>query len=302
MKKITTLFILIFSVQLLLSQTFGELGAEWKYSLVNKINGIQQYSTYQCDSVFVFKNRNAIRRKLIPNASFGFPCPNDVDKPYIGYNADSVFIYEDGRWQLLVDLSANNLDTTTIDVKLTYNQQSVVSHIKIQFDSVRTTVINGVTLRQVYMRNLNQTAYEFHDGWFTEKIGHEYSIIPWIFSGCSGNSKYDYGLRCYSDSLLGNINFTNYGCDTIFTSINENVLDQINAFPNPTKNIFTIDLGHRNLNFNLNVRSIEGKLIYKESNLNTEKVEIDLSQQPKGIYMVTLQDEENIKVLKLVKD
>lgn len=74
----------------------------------------------------------------------------------------------------------------------------------------------------------------------------------------------------------------------------------INIYPNPTNRIFTID----------NVQSFEnivmhnsiGELVY-QSEINTNKITVDLSNQLNGIYFVHLKDKSNQNVVvKLIKE
>jgi hypothetical protein len=298
MRKITLFSLLVLSVNFVFCQAFGSKGAEWKYSLVNKINGQQKVATYQCDSVYVFNSKMASRFKLVSGQISGFSCPTEVDEELIGYGADSVFIYEDGRWQLLVDLSASNFDTTTVKVSVSNGQQTVTRNILIEFDSVRTTVISGVTLRQVYMRHIGtQTAYQFHDGWFTEHIGHEYSIIPWAFSTCTNSSNYTYGLRCFSDSLLGSLNFTSIGCDSVLTSISKNELvsSKINVFPNPSNGLISISSPEAISRIQL--FGVTGQTILIQPNGNNQ---LDVSSLESGIYFLSITLKEGAVVSKRI--
>lgn len=301
MRKIILLSILLLAVNFIFCQAFGSKGAVWKYSLVNNLNGQQKVTTYECDTVYVFNNKTASRFKIISGPVSGFPCPNDVDAALIGYNADSVFIYETGRWQLLVDLSANNLDTTTIEVSVSNGQQTATTSLLIEFDSVRTTVLNGVTLRQVYMRQIGtQSAYEFQDGWFTERIGHEYSLIPWAFSSCTNTNNYTNGLRCYSDSLLGNLNFTTIDCDSVLTSISKNEFkaSKISIAPNPTTNSITITSQEKIAKMEL--YTITGQTVLVQTN---GKSQIDLSNLKSGIYFINVTlDEGTIISKRIVKE
>ncbi len=82
----------------------------------------------------------------------------------------------------------------------------------------------------------------------------------------------------------------------------ENTFDDINIYPNPTNGKVTIDLGSNNLKVNLKVNNINGQLIQEKSNINTKQIALDLSNHPKGVYFITLQNETNIRVVKLVKN
>jgi hypothetical protein len=116
--------------------------------------------------------------------------------------------------------------------------------------------------------------------------------------------------QMFTPARIGNyaVMVTAYGCvDTsacqnISTvGIAENVLSLTQVFPNPSDGAFTVKLGSNNLNVNLKVNSMDGKIIHQEANLNANQLYIDLSKYPKGVYFVTIQNQEAIKVIKLVR-
>jgi hypothetical protein len=116
--------------------------------------------------------------------------------------------------------------------------------------------------------------------------------------------------QIFTPSKIGNyaVMVTAYGCvdtsacENISTvGIVENVLSLTQVFPNPSDGAFTVKLGSNNLNVNLKVNSMDGKIIHQEANLNANQLYIDLSKYPKGVYFVTIQNQEAIKVIKLVR-
>jgi len=83
-------------------------------------------------------------------------------------------------------------------------------------------------------------------------------------------------------------------------SVNEAVNNHYSVYPNPTNGIFTVE----------NVQSFENVIIYSsigqvvyQSEINTNKIIVDLSNQLNGIYFVHLQstDKENT-LIKLIKE
>jgi len=74
---------------------------------------------------------------------------------------------------------------------------------------------------------------------------------------------------------------------------NNNVL----IFPNPTNGIFTIT---DTFGKDIEIFSIDGKLVYSEHNINTEFFTIDLSSLEKGVYIVKVKDNKKIKSGKII--
>lgn len=81
----------------------------------------------------------------------------------------------------------------------------------------------------------------------------------------------------------------------------DNSLSQINVYPNPSKDIFTIDLQNSNTETDYELISVNGSLIMK-GKFKTKINRIDLSSKPNGIYILKLMnDKATIKTIKLSK-
>ncbi len=89
--------------------------------------------------------------------------------------------------------------------------------------------------------------------------------------------------------------------NVIVVGLHENRFSAVRLYPNPTNGKVTIDLGSNNLGVNLKVNSIHGQLVEQIFNVNSKQIALDLSNYSKGIYFVTLQNKENLRVIKLVK-
>ncbi|MCX6231013.1 MAG: T9SS type A sorting domain-containing protein [Bacteroidetes bacterium] len=83
--------------------------------------------------------------------------------------------------------------------------------------------------------------------------------------------------------------------------ITNNLICQI--YPNPTKGVITINIKGMNSNMDLEIITLQGKLIRSEKLLNTKQnftQDIDLSMYPRGVYFVKLINKNFIKVEKIV--
>lgn len=81
----------------------------------------------------------------------------------------------------------------------------------------------------------------------------------------------------------------------------ENSLNQIKVYPNPSKDIFIIDLQNSNTETDYELISVNGSLIAK-GKFKTKINRIDLSSKPNGIYILKLtNDKATIKTIKLSK-
>jgi hypothetical protein len=152
-----------------------------------------------------------------------------------------------------------------------------------------TTTISGNTITA---NNINAT-YQWLD------CNSNFSI----FSGETGQS--------FTPTNNGNyaVELTENGCvDTsvcvAFTKVGvlENSFgNNIQVFPNPTNGTFSIDLGNVLENTQVSITDISGRLIYTK-NISQSKV-IDLSiEEPAGIYIISIQSDNKIAIIRLIKE
>ena len=78
----------------------------------------------------------------------------------------------------------------------------------------------------------------------------------------------------------------------------------IKLYPNPTTGIINIVIeGYREQNLTIEVLNITGKLVYSKQLENMKVImmeKIDLSDQPKGIYILKLHNYKTVKVRKVL--
>lgn len=82
--------------------------------------------------------------------------------------------------------------------------------------------------------------------------------------------------------------------------ITKNLSDMlISVTPNPSKGKFSIETFAFTIH-NLEVTDILGKVVFQQTEINNNRVELNLSTQPKGVYLLTLSDDKNVITKKLV--
>lgn len=111
----------------------------------------------------------------------------------------------------------------------------------------------------------------------------------------------------YVDSLL-----TVNGCDSIVTTIlsvlppvdglNENERFHINLFPNPSSDIYNLDLSSLHTQTaSIILTDHTGKMIYAANRVSTSKLQqINLENYPKGVYFLKIQSDKISTVIKLI--
>lgn len=87
-------------------------------------------------------------------------------------------------------------------------------------------------------------------------------------------------------------------CEVVSTvSVDSYLKENISIFPNPTSSNFQVDLGAQTDVVNYSVTSVTGQVILQNTKLNTKTISIDLTNEPKGVYFLNLNN-RSFKVVK----
>lgn len=79
-------------------------------------------------------------------------------------------------------------------------------------------------------------------------------------------------------------------------------LDNVKIYPNPTKNLLTIDMGNTSFkNTHLQVTDLLGKTLYQQ-NITATKTSLSLANYSRGIYLVKINSQSGGKVYKVIKE
>ena len=101
----------------------------------------------------------------------------------------------------------------------------------------------------------------------------------------------------------GSFVLTLIDCDTISTSIRSNeLMKSIQLFPNPSKDFVQINLSKTFEQLNLQVLSLEGRVIIQEEYQQENKVILAIDHLPSGVYFLELRSQGQQAVFKLVKE
>jgi len=83
--------------------------------------------------------------------------------------------------------------------------------------------------------------------------------------------------------------------------IDENGLDRVAIYPNPTKDLLNIDMSGYNNVKAIRVVDLQGKVLFETTNITTSTVTVDLSAWKSGVYLVQLTDINGAKAVEIVK-
>ncbi len=301
MKKILISSIFILLNISLFSQNWIGNNAKWTFDYMNiGLDGTYVFN-YTNDTIILGKDCEAIEitKHRYWNDENGDTHSSHViqGKQYTYSSGDSVFHLYGGSFYLLYDFSASVGDTWVIAV----DSNSICDDTAmVQVTQTGTVNINNQVLRTITLATISNTAIGL-TGTCVEKFGCEPQFNQGIcfgpfpgYQNCDGSIvDYDiFNFRCYVDDNFETYNPTNIGCNYL-TGLNEIVKSDFRIYPNPTNGKISIEA--ENI-VNIEIMNIEGKQIY------IGKVnKVDLTAQPKGIYIIKVVTDKQSITKKIVK-
>lgn len=205
-------------------------------------------------------------------------------------NGKWLFVPKDSLNELLIfDFTLNPGDTVSVYCDFYYGHGFWG-----RVNSVDSILVNGKYRKRLF----------FDTSYWIEGIGNTKGLLRESWANVSN---YTAQLHCmsvndttiYNGNLVGGSYF-NYGplspgipgACALNLSSNEipNNTSIINAYPNPSNGVFTITMNQQNTQYSISVFDYLGKQIDEEKLLNNNTIEIDLSNQPNGIYLIRLKN------------
>ena len=80
-----------------------------------------------------------------------------------------------------------------------------------------------------------------------------------------------------------------------------NVLTGVNIYPNPANAVINVSFDNITTAVNFTLTSAEGKIVYNENNVNSDKVVIDIRNNAKGVYFLRIETNNQYAVYKVIK-
>lgn len=137
------------------------------------------------------------------------------------------------------------------------------------------------------------------EGHFTpgEMVNLDYVLYDYtnlLNTGYNGGSHTEPYYRCHTY-------FVQYSTEDIVGISDQSVvMDHIQAYPNPTTGLYHIKMVNDNIK-TIDVYQLNSQLIASYTLDGDQEFQLDLSDMPNGIYMIKVQSEKHITVLKTVK-
>jgi hypothetical protein len=124
--------------------------------------------------------------------------------------------------------------------------------------------------------------------------GQTFAVRISEYNGLEGEEQY------LTTIVTGNP--VNFNTLTTNIPINPNQTVSVNISPIPTSGLIRVKLIQNDKKtMHITTRNLNGKIVYKRS-INENEVEINLSDQPAGIYFLNVEIDGNRKVFKLIKN
>jgi len=214
-----------------------------------------------------------------------------------------VFFFDKSRsqFQMLFNINAAIADTWIWRISDFPSSDSVV----VKVDSISTVTINSIIYKKLFVEYINVShPWTIRgNGHIIENIGDDYYLFPWVYGSC--DLTFGGPLRCYDDSLMGHFetgvvsdcNFRTLGLDE--KSKSDMV---ISIYPNPTGNTFSIDIAEKETfsSKQVEITNLLGVRIFSGV-FSTNKYSIDLTNQPDGVYFISVNLDGKQDCCKIIK-
>jgi len=289
-------------------QEWLPIGTSWKYKNFNWFspNSINNYEIV--DEIEIKGKICSVIEKSHTS------CDNRPIVEYIYKKENKLFYFEESQdtFNLLYDFSLKEGDIFRIPLWESISSDvALEDSIIYKVDSISEINMGGSKLKHffissgfyhnesLYFESLNPT---LNSSQIIENIGSLTNFFLRVENGsCHGT--HTSGLRCFSTSEYGLINFTdNEDCDSLIVSIKqETYLNEIKVFPTITSSQIQIEIVESK-DFNWYVTDLFGKIkirgIFFNSKNNSKQ--IDLSNLNPSVYFLVLINDEGKKYVKKV--
>lgn len=127
------------------------------------------------------------------------------------------------------------------------------------------------------------------DHWAWVDLSALGNIDSLTFSLSSSDNDIIYGMNTPAYFAMDNFN------DNLVTGITKSINHKINLYPNPVRENLTIELNSPYTSYtSLIITDIHGTVVYQENGINTNRITRNLGFLNHGMYVITLESEQNI--------
>ena len=291
---------------LLNAQVWVKPNATWHYDFYTLGYGGFMKIQHIADTVIESKNAMVFETTVTAfttnmNYDIIFYFSDTLQRNYTYVNGDTVFYWRNnkfevlynfsevsgGGWMLGTESAENNMcdDTSTVDVL-----------------SAEMVNILGTNYKSLSLQSTNSSPYRL-EGKFNERFGAYAGNSPWSylfpnFAFCDPGiavEYYTFWFKCFQDDELF-YNPSGEDCEYYLTylSLSDSERKPLSIFPNPTKDILNIQ---SNLNGQIQVLDITGKVVIKSMKKTDKDFSFDVSTLNAGHYVVKLITESGQSII-----
>lgn len=289
---------LILGINISSAQTWAPIGAKWSYTLRFAFSGEVDTLVVRStgDTIIQGKQCRILKKNITT-------CDERGIYEYMYSDSGKVFFFDNSRskFQMLFNINAKIADTWIWKIKDFPSQDSVVVIV----DSISTITINSIIYKKIFVEYVNVTLpwSISGNGRIIENMGDDYYLFPWVSGIC--DITFGGPLRCYQDSIMGHFETgVVSNCNYRTVGLNEKSKSEIviSIYPNPTRNTFSIILDETEP-FNskqVEITNLLGVRIFLGT-FSTNKYSIDLTNQPDGVYFISIKLDGKSVYYKILK-
>lgn len=302
MKKLLPILLFFYCISLKSQVVFCPPGAEWHYYFLwfngGKINEHVKYSGDSLDG--------ADTLKILSHKRLFLGCSPLMSKTLIKQKGDTILFKNSqtqNSWQTLYNFAATPGQSWTTTL---LNGNTVTVTYTCTVDSAKQVFVNGFSLKRLYLKEkaiFANPSFTWNVSLsVTERLGTEGFLFHFRHY-TSGYCDADYFAErlCYKDDAFGLQQFTDKACDYAdLTGISEDHLSSLNIYPNPAKDLLTIEM-YFTEGTEVRISDVAGRRM--KTILAGQNPGINVSDLCKGIYFVSIfKDSEKIYTAKFVKE
>jgi hypothetical protein len=91
-------------------------------------------------------------------------------------------------------------------------------------------------------------------------------------------------------------------CEAITgVGVKEITSNVVSIYPNPTKGMFTISLANTNEAVSYTITTLEGRLVEQANNVTQRNIQVDLTNESKGVYFLIIQENNTNTTYKIIR-
>lgn len=289
-------------------QTWVPPGADWHYGF-DRADPWLNYGYIEIkaigDTVILGKTCRILDQIQVRYNTW-YPTPGfdttSLGQVYTYADSTKVYTYKNNRFYTLYDFGAS---VGTVWTVCWYGQIPPDTG-QVKVDAIDYSVINGDTLKTLYVSRVNGSCIGWHSAIILERLGciNEY-IFPDYDVSCIMDVQINGYFRCYLDHTfpLYSVNNTDTICEYIYTGTEELDKDKetLNITPNPAVNYLSVESSEPGWKISrISLFTIQGKKVLECIQNDGLKSEIDVSSIYPGLYVLNVINEQGVQIRKKV--